>query len=172
MSMSKESDLQVTEIPDAWTLDPDEPDWLENICRLLLGVGVPPTAISRAFSVDVHAIKELEAITLVEKYGTAEISEAMNFLMWRAYSDALDILTHSPPQVRTRFITTLLSRQSVILGKQSPESLDRMRNALNDLYANIGIKDPAAGSIYAASEFVASDGNANDPEEGFEGRED
>lgn len=157
---------------DVWELDPDAPDWLESICTRLLEVGVPPTALGKAFQVDVQAIKELQATLNITKYGTAEISEAMNFLMWMAYQDALSILESAPSATRTRFIITLLSRQSVILGKQSPESLDRMRDALSDLYANIGIDRPRGGSIYATSPFTPSNGTADDPEEGFEGRED
>ncbi len=156
------------ELPDAWVLDPDEPDWLETVIRLLLEVGVPPTAISRAFQIDVFAVRELQSELLIQRYGTAEISEAMNFLMWRAYSDAMEILTSSPPQLRTRFITTLLSRQSVILGKQSPEGLNRMRSELESLIAAVGVEDPITPSIYATSEFSPLDGKADDPEEGFE----
>ena len=154
---------------DPWELDPDEPDWLEQICRLLLEVGVPPTALSRAFKVDVDALKELQATCNVESYGTAEMSEAMNFLMWRAYNDAHDILTHAPMQTRIRFITTLLSRQSIILGKESPQSLERMRAELSSLIAGVNVDNPIVPSIYATqSEFSALDGEADDPEEGLE----
>jgi hypothetical protein len=135
---------------------------------LLLEVGVPPTALSRAFSVDKYAVIELQSTLNVEKYGTAEISEAMNFLMWQAYSDAMEILTSSPLQLRTRFITTLLSRQSVILGRQSPEGLNRMRGELESLIAQVGIEDPVAPSIYATSEFTPVDRETDDPEEGLE----
>ena len=157
------------EIPDAWQLDEDAPDWLETICTRLLQVGVPPTAIAKAFSVDVTAIKDLQATLHIRQFGTAEISEAMSFLMWRAYQDALNILESAPSATRTRFITTLLSRQSVILGKQSPEELTRMRDQLSDLFAGIGIPDPQGGSIYAPSVFTPLDGAADDSEEGPEG---
>lgn len=154
---------------DAWELDPDEPDWLENICRLLLQVGVPPTALARAFTVDVDAIKELQATLNIEKYGTAEISEAMYFLMWRAYNDAQEILSHSPMQTRIRFITTLLSRQSAIIGKESPQSLERMRAELQTLIAGVSVEDTVVPSIYATqSAFSAVDGETDDPEEGPE----
>jgi hypothetical protein len=156
------------EIPDVWQLDPDSPDWLETIIIRLLTVGVPPTAISHAFNVEVFAVKELQDTILTQKYGTAEISEAMNFLMWQAYQEGREILQFAQPAIRMRFITNLLSRQSVILGKQSPESLDKMRNALSDLYANIGVPEPAAGSIYATSPFTPANRDSNDSEEGSE----
>lgn len=35
---------------DVWDLDQEAPDWLEHIIISLLEVGVPPTALSRAFS--------------------------------------------------------------------------------------------------------------------------
>ncbi len=153
---------------DVWELDPDQPDWLEQIIRRLLEVGVPPTAIGKAFQVDEQSIKELEATLHIEKYGTPEISEAMNFLMWRAYEDALSILTSAPSATRTRFITTLLSRQSIILGKESPQSLERMRGELQSLIANIGVENPATPSIYASPEFSPVDGNTDDSEEGLD----
>jgi hypothetical protein len=155
--------------PDPWTLDSSAPDWLEAVCTRLLEVGVPPSALAKAFFVDVAAIKDLQADLHVEKFGTAEISEAMSFLMWHAYQDALEILESAPSATRRQFITTLLSRQSVILGKQSPEELGRMRDQLSDLFAGIGVPDPQAGSIYATSPFTPVDRVADDPEEGPQG---
>lgn len=155
-----------TYVPDVWELDPDEPDWLETIIIALLEVGVPPTAIGKAFRIDPQAIKELQAELNVEKYGTAEISEAINFLMWRAYEDSLAILDSAPSASRQRFITTLLSRQSAIVGKESPQSIARMRGELEKLWADMGVEDPAVESIYAPSEFTPTDGAPDDPEEG------
>lgn len=153
-------------IPDVWQLDPDSPDWLETICISLLEVGVPPTAIGKAFRIDPLALKELQAEIHVVKYGTAEISEAINFLMWRAYEDAHAILDSAPSASRQRFITTLLARQSAIVGKESPESISRMRGELEALWADIGVEAPSTESIYAPSEFTPTDGAADDSEEG------
>ena len=154
---------------DVWELDPDSPDWLDSIVVRLLEVGVPPTAIARAFLIDSYVVKERQANLLVQNYGTAEISEAMNFLMWRAYQDALSILDSAPSATRTRFITTLLSRQSVILGKESPQSLERMRGELENLISDIGVDHPVTPSIYADSQFSPVDGTTDDSEEGLEG---
>lgn len=156
----------MTYIPDVWELDPDQPEWLETICIALLEVGVPPSAIGKAFRIDPQAIKELQAQLLIVKYGTAEISEAINFLMWRAYEDALGVLDSAPSAQRQRFIMTLLARQSAIVGKESPQSIARMRGELEKLWQDIGVEDPATESIYAPSEFTPTDGTANDPEEG------
>lgn len=155
-------------LPDVWSLDPDQPEWLETICISLLEVGIPPTAIGKAFRIDPQALKELQAEINVVKYGTAEISEAINFLMWRAYEDAHAILDSAPSASRQRFITTLLSRQSAIVGKQSPESISRMRGELESLWADIGVEAPATESIYAPSEFTPTHGETDDPEEGSE----
>jgi hypothetical protein len=151
-----------------WELDPEQPDWLDSIIVSLLEVGVPPTAIGRAFQIDPHVIKERQADIYVQRYGTAEISEAMNYLMWRAYQDALSILESAPSATRTRFITTLLSRQSIILGKESPQSLERMRNELSSLIADIGVEEPVTPSIYADPQFAPVDREADDTEEGLE----
>lgn len=155
----------MTFIPDVWELDPDSPDWLETIIICLLEVGVPPTAIGKAFSIDPQAVKELQAELNISKYGTAEISEAINFLMWRAYEDSLAILDSAPSAQRQRFITTLLSRQSAIVGKESPQSIARMRGELEHLWADIGVEDPRTESIYAPSQFTPIDGATDDPEE-------
>ena len=153
---------------DVWALDPDSPDWLERIIESLLTVGVPPTAIGKAFQIDPLVIKDQQADLHILKYGTAEISEAMNFLMWQAYQDALSILESAPSATRTRFIITLLSRQSVILGKESPQSLERMRGELESLISDIGLDHPVTPSIYADPQFSPVDGTSDDPEEGFE----
>lgn len=156
----------MTYIPDVWELDPDEPEWLETIIIALLEVGVPPTAIGKAFRIEPQAIKELQAELHIVQYGTAELSEAINFLMWRAYQDAIDILDSAPSASRQRFITTLLSRQSAIVGKESPQSIALMRGELEKLWADIGVEDPVTESIYAPSEFTPTDGATDDPEEG------
>ena len=156
----------MTYIPDVWELDPDSPEWLETIIIALLEVGIPPTAIGKAFRIDPQAIKELQAELNISKYGTAEISEAINFLMWRAYEDALSILDSAPSAQRQRFITTLLSRQSAIVGKESPQSIARMRGELESLLGDMGVEDPATPSIYAPSEFTPTNGTTDDPEEG------
>ena len=140
--------------------------WLESACARLLEAGVPPTAIAKAFQIEVAAVKDLQASLHVQQYGTAEISEAMNFLLWRAYQDALTILESAPSATRTRFIITLLSRQSTILGKQSPEELGRMRDELSGLFASIGVPDPETPSIYQTSPFTPIDGVPDDSEEG------
>ena len=152
---------------EAWEAT-DSDYWLENICTRLLAVGVPPTAIAKAFQVDPQAIKDLQSTINIQKYGTPEISEAMNFLMWRAYQDALIILESGPSATRTRFITTLLSRQSVILGKESPQSLERIRGELESLIRDVNVADPQVPSIYAEPQFSPVDGETDDPEEGLE----
>jgi len=162
----------MTYIPDVWELDPDEPAWLEIICISLLQVGVPPTAIGKAFRIDPQALRELQAELHVVKYGTAELSEAINFLMWRAYEDAHAILDSAPSAMRQRFITTLLARQSAIVGKESPESISRMRGELEELWSDIGVEAPATESIYAPSEFTPINRATNDTEEGPQGRTD
>jgi len=158
-----------TPLVDSLEQDWEAPDWLESICARLLEVGVPPTAIGKAFQIDVEAIKDLQSTLLTQRYGTAEISEAMNFLMWRAYQDALTILESAPSVTRQRFITTLLSRQSVILGKQSPQALERIRNELESLIRDVNVENPTVPSIYAEPQFSPVDGEVNDSEEGLEG---
>lgn len=152
---------------DVWELDDDSPDWLETLATRLLEVGVPPTAISKAFAVDIEAVRTLQSTLRITPYGTAEITEAMNFLMWRAYHDALDILDSAPSTSRQRFITTLLSRQSLILGKESPEGLNKMRAELQELVGTINVPDTLQPSIYSHSQFTPPtvDGEADDPEE-------
>lgn len=147
---------------DPWQLDIDAPDWLEQVCIALLENGAPPTLLANAFLIDVSAIKDLQATLHVKRYGSAELSEAIMFFLWRTIDDAYDILNSAPIATRTRFVTTMLSRAAAMTGKQEPEGFERMRDAFTELTTKIKADAALQPSIYASPEYSPMDAPAND----------
>jgi hypothetical protein len=151
---------------DPWTLDIDAPDWLTPIVTRLLTVGVPPTAVAKAFYVELDAVKALQDTIHVARYGSAELSEAMLFFMWKMIDDAYEMLESAPIHSRTRLMTTMLARASSMVQKSDPEGMDRMRSEFVKLTQSIQSTESTVPSIYASPEFSPMDGEPDDPEEG------
>jgi hypothetical protein len=122
---------------EAWQLDVDVPGWLEIIIIKLLAVDVPPTAIGKAFDLDTEPIKELLYDLRVEKYGTAELGEAMHALMWSAYEDMRELLRTAAPSRRLQMNMALLSKASALVGTGTPDSINRMHGELESLYRQV-----------------------------------
>ena len=53
-----------------------------DIIERLLTVGVPPTAVAKAFDIDTFVVKERLNDLRVEKYGAAELSEFVQAIQW------------------------------------------------------------------------------------------
>jgi hypothetical protein len=151
---------------DPWTLDIDAPDWVTTVCTRLLEVGVPPTAVANAFYVELDAVRELQDTLRVKRYGSAEVAEAMSFLMWRMIDDAYEMLETAPIHSRTRLMTTMLARASSMIQKSDPEGMDKMRNDFLKLAGTIQSTEQNVPSIYASPEFSPMDGEPDDPEQG------
>jgi hypothetical protein len=156
----------VTDVADLWELDIDDPGWLTPVATRLLEVGVPPTAISKAFSVELDAVKELQDTLHIQRYGSAELSEAMLFFMWKMIDDAYEMLETAPIQSRTRLMTTMLSKASSMVQAADPEGLAKMRDEFAKLTSSIQSTESTVPSIYASPEFSPVDGEPDDPEEG------
>lgn len=155
-------------VPDLWQLDTDSPAWLPSIINRLLDVGVPPTAISNAFEVDVEAIKEIQMDRRTAKYGTAELAEAMHALMWKAYEDTLNLIKQAPPARRLQLNMTLLSKASTLVGSQTPDGVSKMLAEFGNLASEQRRTDQAPRTnIYETSPL---DAPANDPKEGSTSR--
>jgi hypothetical protein len=105
-------------------------DQLADILHRLLVVGVPPSALSKAFGLPVADLKQLQSKVRVEMYGTDELMEAMTYLIWDAYNVTLSLLHEGTPASRMRMASIVLSRSMSIAGRQPPESLDAMRDEL------------------------------------------
>jgi hypothetical protein len=137
---------------DAWhDLDPTAPDWLTLIIKRLLAVDVPPTALAKAFDLDVEPIRELLIDMRVERYGTAELAEAMHGLMWKAYADTVSLMEKAAPSRRLQLNLALLSKASALVGGGTPDSVAKMQAEFSQLAQetrgsgmDIGIYEPSA----------------------------
>jgi hypothetical protein len=157
---------------DPWSLDYDAPDWLTHVSTRLLEVGVPPTAISKAFSVELEAVRNLQDTLHTQRYGSAELSEAMTFFMWKMIDDAYETLATAPIHSRTRLMTTMLARASAMVQKSDPEGMSKMRDEFLKLTSSIQSTQTVVPSIYASPEFSPLDGEPDDPEQGSTDRSD
>lgn len=153
---------------EAWELDPHETGWLEAIIIKLLQVDIPPTAIAKAFNLEVEPVKELLIGLRVEKYGTAELGEAMHALMWEAYNDVRTLIARSAPSRRLQLDMALLSKASALVGGGTPDSIAKMQAEFSQLAketrglemtgiyesdtVDAPIDDPEKGSVNRASE--------------------
>jgi hypothetical protein len=157
------------ELFDPWHLDIDAPDWLVKVTTRLLEVGVPPTALAKAFYVELETIKSLQDTLHVQRYGSAELSEAMLFFMWKMIEDAYELLETAPTPQKARLMTTLLARASSMVQAADPEGMEKMRSEFSKLTASIQSTESTVPSIYASPEFSPVDGEPDDPEEGSKG---
>jgi hypothetical protein len=153
---------------DLWTLDSDAPDWLPSIITRLLEVGVPPSAIAAAFQVEVEPVKEMQMQLRTAKYGTSELAEAMQSLMWKAYEDTLVLLAQAPPARRLQMNMSLLSKAQSLVGSQAPDMFGRIQAELDGIMAETRQTELAepTSSIY---ETGSADAPPDDPEKGSTG---
>ena len=130
----------------------------EDVVERLLTVGVPPTAIAKAFEVDVFVIKEKLSGMRVERYGAAELAEAMGQLQWDALERVKDMMDNAPYNQRSKLITGILGRTMSLTARQSPETMGNVRVELLDLYAKMGSPDDDfAGTDTGAFVALAAD---------------
>lgn len=151
-----------------WALEVDDPEWLPTVIQRLLSVGVPPTAVSKAFDLDVQVVKEYQVTDRIARYGTAELGEAMHFLMWKAYEDTVQLLERAPMSKRLSMNMALLSKASTLVGSQTPDGIARMQSLLGEMFAETRRTDEEVkSSIYETNPL---DAPPDDPEEGSTGR--
>ena len=100
-------------------------DETERIYRLLK-MGVPPTAVARAFDLDPDMVKGLLSEIRVESYGT--------------------------PASKARFIQLVLARSIGLAGKSTPETSEKIRAALEQMAADMSPTIQLQESIYSPSE--------------------
>jgi hypothetical protein len=103
----------------------------------LLEVGVPPTAVARAFQIDPLVVKDRINELRVEKYGAAELAEATAQMQWEALAQARAMIHDAPYNVRVKFIQGILGRTMSLTARQSPETVGNMRRDLQELYQQL-----------------------------------
>jgi hypothetical protein len=128
------------------------PEQTSDVVYAFLKVGVPPTAVARALDMDVEHISAARSLMLTERYGTDEVGEAMNFLIWEAYEEALNQIRVGTPASKARFIQLVLSRSVGIAGKSSPETSEKIRQALAEMAAESTPAVSLQESIYSPTE--------------------
>ena len=65
-----------------------------DVAYAFLERGVPATAVAGALGMDPEHVQGALAQMRVQKYGTDEKSEAMDYLIWEAYEEALHQIHH------------------------------------------------------------------------------
>lgn len=136
-----------------------------DIIERLLTVGVPPTAVAKAFDIDPFVVKQKMADLRVARYGMAELSEAMAELQWEAFEQAKQMIYDAPHGPRSRFIMGILGKTLSLTARQNPETLGNMREDFMELLTGMAdTDDDLAGTDTAA--FVAVDEADEDQDEG------
>lgn len=117
------------------------PVMLVEICRRLIRVGVPPTAIANAFEMDPGPIKAVARNMRRESYGTAELSEATTFLTWVAYEELLNLIQNGSPEIKLKAAMQIQSKSMAISARQTPEEVSMARAEFAALIEDIEISE-------------------------------
>jgi hypothetical protein len=133
----------------------------------LLEVGVPPTAIAKAFDIDPFVVRDRANELRVQRYGAAELAEALANLQWEAFEQAKAMIYDAPYNVRSRFIMAILSKTMSLTARQNPETTGLMRRDLLDLMGQMagGVVDDDLAAANPDA-FVASATSDEDQNEG------
>jgi hypothetical protein len=113
-------------------LELEEDDAVDLLHRLL-AQGIPPSAIARALGIDHEFVRGVAAEVRSRRYGTSEITEAMDWLMWQAFDAAVDLLHSGSPANRIRAVSMILPRSVTAAAKQDPQAFGDMRDNLQAL---------------------------------------
>jgi hypothetical protein len=118
----------------------------------LLKVGVPPTAIAKAFGMDPDTVKGAQSVMRVEQYGTDEIGEAMTNLIWVAYEEMLFQIEHGTPAAKFKSLQMVLARSVALAGKQTPELSEKIVQAFAEISRATAPDITLSDSIYTPTE--------------------
>jgi hypothetical protein len=130
---------------------PDET--LIDLVHSLLSNGVTPTTIAHVLGIDADLLRDVQSEIRVRQFGTDELDEAMDFLMWRAYEQANNILRSGTTQEKIRAISMVLSKAVGLAGRRPPETFGNIREELAKLAA-ASLAD--GGAEDEPSEFLVS----------------
>lgn len=133
----------------------------------LLEVGVPPTAIAKAFEIDPFVVRDRANELRIERYGAAELAEALANLQWEAFEQAKTMIYDAPYSVRTRFIMAILSKTMSLTARQNPETIGNLRQNVLDLMGQMtGGGDDDDLAVQDPDAFVASTAADEDQNQG------
>ena len=140
---------------------------LEDLVDRLLEVGVPPTAVAKAFELDPFVVRDRQSQLHVTQYGATELAEALGNMQWQALEQAKQMIYEAPYNVRSRFIMAILSKSMSLTARQSPETMGNMRKDLLKLMSAVedDDDDDVLETVDPAS-FVAALATDEDQDQG------
>jgi hypothetical protein len=142
------------------------PEEFEEIVDRLLEVGVPPTAVGKAFDIDPFVVRERVNHLRVERYGSAELAEALGNFQWEMLEEAKRMVYEAPFGVRARFIISMVGKSMSLTARQSPETTGTMRKQLLDLMRQVDVGGDDALAGVDPEQFVAALGSDDDQDQG------
>src|SRR5271166_5818432 len=86
------------------------PATMVELLRKGLNVGIPPTALSNMMEVDVEVVQNLAITVRREQYGTAELSEVLSFLTWKAIEKQFAIIEKGSPEMSLKASQAILAK--------------------------------------------------------------
>lgn len=148
-------------------------DEFTDVVDRLLEVGVPPTAVAKAFGIDPIVVRDRMNDLRIEIYGASELAEATAQMQWQALEQARFMLVEAPYPVRARFIMSILSRTMSLTARQSPETIGNMRRDLLELMSQVEMADDPLAAVdtqaFEAGSSVPADEVDEDQDEGSDG---
>ena len=137
------------------------PATLVELVRRGLNLGIPPTALANMFDLPVDVTMNLSLNVRREVYGTAELSEVLSFLTWKAAEVSLAALTGGSPEAQIKTAHMVLGKALATSVRQTPEEVKRASENLLAVARQDRILD-LEGEEVEASSFVAVDEPTDD----------
>jgi hypothetical protein len=131
-----------------------------KIMRKGLNVGIPPTALANLFELDADVVKNLAMNVRREQYGTAEMSELLADLTFRALDHQRQTIMFGSPELAQKAAGVVLGKALATSVRQTPEEVMRAREELLAIARQERLVEIEGESV-EASAFVAMDGQAD-----------
>jgi len=143
---------------------------LTHLLDRLLEVGVPPTAIAKAWDIDPFLVRDRMNDLRVDKYGAAELSEAIAAIQWEVLEEFRHMVHDAPYSERQRFIMGMVSKTMSLTARQNPETMGTMRNDFLGLMAAMADTAPDDDELsdQDTAAFVAAVATDDDQDQGLD----
>jgi hypothetical protein len=139
------------------------PATLVELLRRGLNAGIPPTALANMFDLPTEVTQNLSLTVRREMYGTAELSEVLSYLTWKAAEVTLSTLTRGSPEAQMKTVQMVLGKALATSVRQTPEEVKRAREDLLAVARQERIIDLEGEELEPeASAFVAVDEPTDD----------
>lgn len=128
------------------------PEQKSELVYAFLKKGVPPTAVASVLELDPDHVRGALNHMRVESYGTDEIGEAMTFLIWEAYEEALYQVRYGSPASKKDFIKMVLARSVALAGRADTDTAEKIRAELFKMAGDMAPTVRLGESIYTPTE--------------------